>query len=144
MMPPTHLRNVQGPRRGVSLDLGSAVLSTHVAVAANPHTPHLNPSLLAGCPAFLHLMAFSDHLCLLCCPGHKCQGIHTPLGTALFYVFTPLTLTITLRNWYCQYHPQFTDRTPEHTEMEALAQSYTAGRWQSQDSSQDACHLVTP
>lgn len=110
-MPPTHLRNVQGPRRGVSLDLGSAILSTQVAVATNPNTPHLNPSLLPGCPAFLHLMAFSDHLCLLCCPGHRCQGIHTPRDSTFLCVHSSHPHNH-LRNWCCQYHPQFIDRKP--------------------------------
>lgn len=70
-------------------------------------------------------------------PGHPCSR-----GTALVYAFSPLALTIPLRNGCYQYHPSFADRKLEPREMEPFAHSHTAGRWQRQDSSQDACHQV--
>lgn len=54
----------------------------------------LTPSVPVGCPACLHLTAFSSHLGLLCCPDEKCRDPR-PLGTTLVYAFTPLTLTVT-------------------------------------------------
>lgn len=75
-------------------------------------------------------------------PGREVPGHPCPLGTALVYAFSPLTLAIPRRDGCCQYRPSFTDRELEHREMEPLAQSHTAGRWRRQDSSQDACHQV--